>query len=64
MFHWLKRRAQLAIIKSAEQDIDRLLSSLRGASLDDLGMIVALTTHWRNVFDQDGIDLLDPVAAE
>ena len=64
MFNWLKRKAQLAVINSAEQDIDRFLASLRGASVEELSLIVALATHWRNVFEGDGVELLDPVAAE
>lgn len=64
MFNWLKRKAQLAIIRSAEEDIDRFIASLRGADVEDLRMIVAVATHWRHVFSADGIDLLDPVTAE
>jgi hypothetical protein len=64
VFGWLKRKAQLAVISAAEKDIDRFLASLRGADLDQLGMIVAVATHWRNAFKRDGIGLLDPYEAE
>lgn len=64
MLGWFKRKVELASIKASEQDIDRFIASLRGANLDELSVIVALATHWRNTFEKDGIDLLDPVTAE
>jgi hypothetical protein len=64
VFNWLKRKTQLAVIKSADEDIDRFIASLRGADPSELNMIVALATHWRNAFALDGFELLDPVNAE
>jgi hypothetical protein len=64
MFNWLGRKAQLQTFAAAEQDISRFISGLRAANDYEVGAIVAMATHWRNVFVRDGIELLDPAAAE
>jgi hypothetical protein len=51
MFGWLKRKAQLKIIASMEQDISRFIAGLKGASAQEVGMIVLGANHWRNVLE-------------
>ena len=38
---WLKRRVQLAAVKSGREDLERFVESLRGQSDFELGMLVA-----------------------
>lgn len=64
MLDRLKRKAQLNAIEAAEKDIERFLKSLRGAGIEELATIVVTATHWRNVFAERGINLLDPMEAE
>jgi hypothetical protein len=61
MFGWLKRRIQMAVVNSFDQDIDRFISGLKGAGDSEVGAIVACATHWRNVLEaQFGWDLDHP----
>ena len=64
MFSWLKRKVELRAIQAAEEDIERFLKGLRGSDLEEIAMVAAVATHWRNVFAAQGIDLLHPVEAE
>lgn len=61
MFRWLKRKGQLAILRTMNEDIDRFLVSLEGMDAEAIGMVVACATHWRNVFSKDGINLREPM---
>ena len=42
MFGWLKRKTQLAMIRSMDEDIERFIISLRGADEERFGMVVAM----------------------
>ena len=64
MFKWMKRKAQLAIVKSAKEDIERFVSMVKGASAEQVGLVVAMATHYRHAMARDGIDLLRPMEAE
>lgn len=64
MFRWLKRRAEIAVLRQMEEDIDRFLAGLRGADSSELGMVVAVATHWRRIFEEDNVDFLDPIHAK
>lgn len=45
--NWFKRRIQLAAIKGGTEDLQRFVTSLRGQSGEELGMLVALATLLR-----------------
>jgi hypothetical protein len=61
MFGWLKRRVELAVVNSRDQDIDRFIRGLKGASSPEVGAIVACAAHWRNVLEaRFGWDLDHP----
>lgn len=61
MFGWIKRWAQLAALRGATADVDRLLDTLRGYSDEDMGFYVAMAAHCRNALEQlHGWNLLDP----
>ena len=64
MFSWLKRKAEISFAKSQKVDVDRFTLGLRGADSDQIALVVAIATHWRNVLKDDGVDLLDPMSAE
>src|ERR1051325_12057990 len=64
MFNWFRRKVELKAVQAAVEDIGRFLKGLRGLDLDEVAMIVAVATHWRNVFATKDIDLLQPEAAE
>jgi len=42
--NWLKRKVQLAVVKNAREDLERFVSSLRGATGEELGFLVANAT--------------------
>jgi len=66
MFGWLKRKAQLKIISTMEQDINRFIMGLKGASPPEVGMVVVFANHWRNVLERQfnwNLDHPDLVAA-
>ena len=52
MFGWLKRKAELKIISTMEEDINRLILGLKGGSPSEVGMVVVFTNHWRNVLEK------------
>lgn len=64
MFKWMKRKAELAIVKSAKEDIERFVSMVKGASAEQVGLVVAMATHYRNALAKEGVDLLRPMEAE
>jgi hypothetical protein len=64
MFNWLKRKVEMSVAKSHDQDIDRFISFLRGADLQEVSMVVAMATHFRNGLSRSGINVLDPVDAD
>lgn len=47
MFKWMKRKAELAIVNAATSDIERFIKGLRGASSDEVALIVAMATLLR-----------------
>jgi len=53
MFGWLKRKAQLKIVAAQEQDINRFILGLKGASPQEVGATVAIANHWRNLLEND-----------
>jgi hypothetical protein len=55
MLGWLKRRAELASLRAATQDLDRFLAHLQGATSEELGMVVAIATILRINFRNEGI---------
>jgi hypothetical protein len=42
--NWLKRKTQLAVVKSGREDLERFVSSLRGFTDEELGLLVANAT--------------------
>jgi len=64
MFRWLRRKSELAMVRAVDEDISRFLSMLKGASDEELGLLVALATHNRHTFEKHGSDLLRPRDAE
>jgi hypothetical protein len=63
MLGWIKRKVQIASLKSQNEDIDRFIAGVRGADALQVGMIVAVATTHRNVLLSKGINLLDPIEA-
>jgi hypothetical protein len=65
MFGWLKRRVEIAVASSYDQDIDRFIRGLKGAGDSEVGAMVACAAHWRNIleaqfgWDLDHSDLVD-----
>ena len=47
MGNWLKRKIQIASVKAATEDLERFLKSLRGASDEEIGMLVVVATMIR-----------------
>jgi hypothetical protein len=71
MLNWLKRRAQIAVIDAGQQDIDRFIEGLRGASSTEVGTVLACGYHWMwqlqrefdwNLMEPDRVVLSDPAA--
>lgn len=58
MFAWLRRRTQLASLRSATEDVDRVIATLQGMTAGEIGMLVALATFIRINLRSDGIDLV------
>lgn len=52
--NWLKRKIQLSSVKAAQEDLERFISSLRGASNEELGMLIATATIIRLRLTQSG----------
>lgn len=44
---WLKRKIQLKAVKSAEEDIRRVLSTVKGLTDEEMGAVVATSTKLR-----------------
>ena len=42
--NWLKRKVQIASANAAQEDLERFIASLRGASDEELGMLIATAT--------------------
>ncbi len=55
MLGWLKRRAELASLRAATEDVDRFLAGLQGATPEELGTLVAVATFLRINFRNEGI---------
>jgi len=55
MLGWLKRRAELASLRAATEDLDRFVARLQGATSEELGMVVAIATILRTNFRSEGI---------
>ena len=51
---WLKRRIQLAGVRGGTEDLERFITSLRGQSDEELGMLVGLATLLRINFRAGG----------
>lgn len=52
--NWLKRKIQLSSVKAAQEDLERFMLSLRGASNGELGMLIAIATIIRLRLTQSG----------
>lgn len=55
MLGWLKRRAELASLRAATEDLDRFLAGLQGATSEELGVLVAIATFLRANLRKEGI---------
>jgi len=55
MLGWLKRRAELASLRSATEDLDRFLAGLQGATSEEMGMLVAIAAVLRANFREESI---------
>jgi len=60
MLGWIKRKAQIAILKSMDEDIERFIAGIKGGSALEVGMIVVQATNNRNFLLDKGINLLKP----
>lgn len=60
----MKRKAQLAIVKSSTEDIERFISILKGTDARQMCLVVAMATQYRNALAKEGVDLLQPMKAE
>ncbi len=45
--NWFKRKIQIASVKTATEDLERFLKSLRGTSDEEIGMLVVVATMIR-----------------
>ena len=52
--NWLKRKIQISAVKAAQEDLERFISSLQGASNDELGTLIAIATIIRLRLTQSG----------
>jgi hypothetical protein len=52
---WIKRKAQLAGIKAAREDLERFVESLRGQSDKEVGAVVAMAAVVRVALRQSGL---------
>ncbi len=67
MFGWLKRKAEIAIVSSQTTDIERFILGLKGGSPREVGAIVAMSAHWRNLLEAEygwNLDAPDLVALQ
>jgi len=52
--NWLKRKVQIASANAAQEDLERFIASLRGASDEELGILIATATIIRVRLTQSG----------
>ena len=52
MFGWLKRKAELKIISTMQEDINRFILGLRGGSPSEIGTVVVFANQWRNQLEE------------
>ena len=67
MFGWLKRKVQISSLNAIEEDLDRFLLGLKGSDSSELGLIVAVASHWRNRLETEfgwNLDYPDTVEAQ
>ena len=65
MYRWLKRRAEISLLKQMNDDLDRFLLGLKGGDNRDVACVVATAAHIRNnILRDDGVDLLQPLLEE
>ncbi|MBI2718162.1 MAG: hypothetical protein HY245_04940 [Rhizobiales bacterium] len=55
---------ELAVAKSSKDDIERFNSMVKGASAEQVGLLVAMAAHYKNSLAKEGVDLLHPMVAE
>lgn len=55
MLGWMKRKVEMASVKSATKDIERQITMLKGADDDDLGLLIASATFYRFFLEQNGV---------
>jgi hypothetical protein len=60
MLKWISRRLDLAAARSARGEIEYFIEKVDGANPEELGVIVAMATHYRNGLAKRDIDLLRP----
>ena len=64
MFKWIKNKAEARILNSQEREINEFIRSLEVISDEQIGLIHAMASNYRNAILEVGIDLLSPVEAE
>ena len=64
MFKWIKNKVETAILSSQEREINGFIRSLEAISDDQIGLICAMASNYRNAVLETEIDLLSPVEAE
>ena len=55
MLSWLRRKAQLAIVKGGREDLERFVYSLRGQSGAELGTLLVVAASVRIALRQSGV---------
>jgi hypothetical protein len=55
VFGWLKRRAELASLRAATEDMERFLAGLQGGTSEEMGGVVATATLIRLYLREEGI---------
>ncbi len=53
MFGWLKRRMEMRFTAAMENDIRRFVAGLRGASAEEIGLLLLIANHWRRILEQE-----------
>jgi hypothetical protein len=55
MLTWLRRKAQLVIVKSGREDLERFVESLRGQSAQKIGTLLVVAASVRIALRQSGV---------
>ena len=55
MLRWIRRKVELAAVKGATEDIERLIAMLEGAEDSEIGILLASATFSRILMLRDGL---------